>query len=324
MAPRTTPVQAVAAALTALGARVEAPGRPGPDVLLVRPGTAAPAVAVRVRATTSADPVRVAALLGEPRPAGGPLTLLVADRIPDGSRALLRRAGWGWLDRRGDLRVQGPALLIETTVPTERGVTPRLRPGIRGVGGTTWAAAILLEGRQPILREVARQAGLAPSTLAAAARALRDARLEGPGPELFWSLAEAWAPDWVALADPGAGTPAGVASGWEALGAWGAAVPAAEGTRSAPARLYVRDPGELAAAVDRYGEVRGGPPGGGGAVLVAAAPTPLVFGPGPGREGRAVVAPVFAALDVVSEAGGPEFLATWEPPKPWVGWWQPG
>jgi len=309
----TGPVEALAAALTVVGASVETPGRPSADTVLVRPGPAAAAVAVRVRSTAFADPVRVGALIREAGAVGRP-TVLVADRIPDPSRTLLRRAGWGWLDRRGHLRLQAPGLIIDTAVRADPRRTVRLRPGIRGAGGLTWACALLIEGRRPVLRDVARRAGLAPSTLAAAARALRDAGMGEPSAELFWAVAGQWRPEWVGLADPAAlddrGRPAGpwvgaAASGMEAALTWGA-----DGAAGGwPLRVYLPDRRALDEVIETYGELRGGR---GAALAVAVPPTPLVMG------GR-VVGPLFAALDLAGEAGGVEVLAGWRPPG--RAWW---
>ena len=39
--------------------------------------------------------------------------IVIADRISDAGRDVLRRHGWGWLDRRGHLRVWQPGIRIE-------------------------------------------------------------------------------------------------------------------------------------------------------------------------------------------------------------------
>ena len=43
----------------------------------------------------------------------GPV-VVVADRISDAGRDVLRADGWGWLDRRGHLRLWAPGLRIES------------------------------------------------------------------------------------------------------------------------------------------------------------------------------------------------------------------
>src|SRR5579884_881246 len=321
------PVEALTAALAQVGVGAEASGRPSVDTVLVRPGPAAAAVAVRVRGTAAADPLRVSALIRESGAVGRP-TVLVADRIPEPSRTLLHRAGWGWLDRRGHLRLQAPGLIIDTAVRADPRRDVRLRPGIRGVGGLTWACSLLLESRQPVLRDVARRAGLAPSTLAAAARALRDAGLAEPSPELFWAVAGQWRPEWVGLADPAAlddrRQPAGpwvgaAVSGLEAAvswgaGSWGAGSWGVNGDAAGPGwprRVYRPDRKALNEVIETYGELRGGR---GAALAVAVPPTPLVMA------GR-VVAPLFAALDLAAEPRGLEVLAGWRPPGPGRAWW---
>ena len=311
----------LAAALRAVGARVEEVGRPAPDRLLARPGPGAPAVAIRAVGASRADPVHVAPLLRGNR---GPATVLVADLVPDQTRQLLREAGWGWLDRRGQLRVLAPGLLVDTAVPAlERPRVSARRP-ISGRGGTTWAAALLLDpDRPPVLREVARRSGLAASTLSAAAAALRGAELVGERdrpvlPDLFWALAEAWRPAWECLARrPEDGST--VIGGWAAARAAGAEAPtetagAPMGTErlaraaGAPGAvdLYVAGPAEVSRLVRACGRCHPGLE----AARVAVMPTPLVAVTA-GAGG--VAAGLFAALDIAGAQGGVQTLGAWQP-----------
>ncbi|HEV2370336.1 MAG TPA: hypothetical protein VGR90_10705 [Acidimicrobiales bacterium] len=345
MAATPAGTRTLARALVALGAGAEEVGGAAGDTLLVRPGRGTPAVAVRVRSCAHADPVRVAALLAEERGPGSQVTVLVADWIPEPARQLLRTRGWGWLDRRGHLRLTGPGLLIDAAVPPLTRRSLRRTPGIRGVGGLTWAAAVLMapDGR-PVLREVARRSGLAPSTLAVAARTLRESAPAAPaprgdgggpavqaGPELFWALVAAWPPVWSGLADAPRPEDEGVA-GWAVTGrAAAASGPAGgdtagrlavggpgDGSEAAP-RFYVAGAAELERALDRYGEAVRRP-----AAHVAVEPTPLVLADLPSaREGGwPAVAPLFAAVDVAAEgAEGVAFLESWEPASPGRRWW---
>lgn len=309
----------LAGALTHVGARVDQVGRPAADSLLVRPGPGAPAVAVRVRGLARGDPDRVAGLLtesaGPGRPA--PVTVLVADLVPERSRELLREVGWGWLDRRGSLRVQAPGLLIETTVPAATRIPAAARPPISGRGGVTWAAALLLEpDRAPVLREVARRSGLAPSTLAAASAPVREAGLVDEAgrariPDLFWALADAWRPAWTPVTVPPAGAGAGlVLGGGAAARLHGAPVGPETGE---PPDVYADTPAELARLVREcrrcHPEL--------GAARVALAPTPLVSVTATPEVGREPVWPVahalFAALDLADREGGAAVLARWQP-----------
>ena len=320
MRPPRQDIDDLAAALGHVGARVDQVGRPAADSLLVRPGPGAPAVAVRVRGTARADPARVAQLLGgEAGPArAGAVTVVVADLVPDRSRELLRAAGWGWLDRRGSLRVQAPGLLVETPVPALLRPPVSGRPAVSGRGGATWAAALLLEpGRTPVLREVARRSGLAPSTLAGAARPVREAGLvDGRGrarlPDLFWALVEAWRPAWTPVAAvPADGSGQLVTGGWAAALRHGAPV---DPDRVEPPDLYVPTPAGLARVVREgrrcHPELA--------AARVAVAPTPLVVStagtaPGDGSSAAVVVHPLFAALDLADLQGGADVLARWRP-----------
>jgi hypothetical protein len=314
----------LAAALAHVGARVDQVGRPAPDSLLVRPGPGAPAVVVRVRGLSRGDPARVARLLAEAAGPGrsAPVTVLVADLVSDRGRELLRAAGWGWLDRRGTLRIQGPGLLIDAPVPATGRPPVSVRPPISGRSGITWAAALLLDpGRSPVLREVSRRAGMAPSSLSAAAAPVREAGLvDGQGrarlPDLFWALADAWRPAWIpvgALPSRPGGQDARAAV---VLG--GAAAALIHGAPAGPeweerADLYVETPAEVARLARECGRCHPDL----GVARLAVAPTALVAttaapdSRSPG--GWPVVHRLFAALDLVDRPGGAGALARWQP-----------
>ncbi|MCZ7630010.1 MAG: hypothetical protein M5U19_13600 [Microthrixaceae bacterium] len=46
----------------------------------------------------------------------GSVALLVADRLSESARQVLRDAGWSWLDRRGHLRIWIPGLRIDAPI----------------------------------------------------------------------------------------------------------------------------------------------------------------------------------------------------------------
>jgi hypothetical protein len=128
--------------------------------------------------------------------------VVVAGAVPEATKAILRDHGWGWLDRRGELDLRAPGLVLHTTdiAPS----TPQARSGardpIRGRAGITTAACLLLDPDDPPgVREIARRGNLAPSTVSTALSDLRAASLvEDDGapliPELFWSLSGVEAP----------------------------------------------------------------------------------------------------------------------------------
>ena len=111
--------------------------------------------------------------------------IVVADQIAAEAKEHLAAAGWSWLDRRSELRLRHGDTTIEIRLPPG-GLhpQPRLRMAlaapasdspIRGRAGISYAAALLLggDGRPPSIRSVARQIGMAPSTVSEAAAHLR-------------------------------------------------------------------------------------------------------------------------------------------------------
>ena len=95
--------------------------------------------------------------------------LVVADRISEPGREELRQAGWGWLDRRGHVRVWTPGVRIES--PVGHGAGPR-RPRIANpwttVGLEVALAALIAPGEQVTARRVA------PGSVAASAPPTRS------------------------------------------------------------------------------------------------------------------------------------------------------
>ena len=73
------------------------------------------------------------------------LHVLVADRISGAARALLDAAGWGWLDRRGELalRVGDDYLIRSHIVPRLSRGRDHARGPIRSRAGIAYLAAAL-------------------------------------------------------------------------------------------------------------------------------------------------------------------------------------
>ncbi len=101
--------------------------------------------------------------------------MVVADRISEPGREVLRRSGWGWLDRRGHIRVWMVGLRVESPFGAA-GVAQRQgkgsgRSGEGGQGGNPWttvglevALAALIRPDQPVqARETARLIGRRPA-----------------------------------------------------------------------------------------------------------------------------------------------------------------
>lgn len=159
-------------------------------------------VAVVVRShPTPADLQSLAVPVAEPTAA-----IVIADRISDVGRETLRRAGWGWLDRRGHLRLWAPGTRVESPVAS-------LGPG-RAVSGNVWTAvgleialAAMCHPDEPVTaRRVAavigRSVGATHELIARfVERGLIGQRTHLPlMPELFWETAGRWPDDgWMPL-----------------------------------------------------------------------------------------------------------------------------
>ncbi len=264
--------------------------------------------------------------------------VVVAGAVPEATKGILRDHGWGWLDRRGELDLRAPGLVLHTTdiapsTPPARSVA---RDPIRGRAGITTSACLLLDpDRPPGVREIARRGGLAPSTVSTALANLRAASLlEDDGrplvPELFWALADAWKPDRHAFAEapsPGTGNRLELgldsldAPGWGvgstlAAAAWSAPVVVTSG---APPDFYVPNERDLRAA---QRELRAAHTVDERACTIAIAPTVLAVRPRYEPSSLAtpwlhwpVVHPLFVALDLsLDRARGVEILHDWNPP----------
>jgi hypothetical protein len=200
------------------------------------------------------EPADLRDLLDAGRGAVAPL--VVADRISEAGRDVLREAGWGWLDRRGHLRLWAPGLRIETPLggadrrPSTRSTNPWTTVGLE------IALAALVDPDEPITaRRVApvigRSVGATHETIGRFAEVgLIGKRTNLPLlPDLFWETSAHWPDDgWIGL-------PVGLAELAERVGAdelvrvderaatLGGARIAAAG--ELPPRLYVRSGGGL-------------------------------------------------------------------------------
>lgn len=133
--------------------------------------------------------------------------LVVADRISRPGREVLRTAGWGWLDRRGHLRVWQPGLRIETDV------TSRI-PRTSGDTANPWTTVGLEIALAALIRpdDVLTARHLAP-VIGRSVGAVQELigrfaaiGLVGPTtrlpllPEMFWETAAHWPDDaWTGL-----------------------------------------------------------------------------------------------------------------------------
>jgi hypothetical protein len=263
------------------------------------------------------------------------LQLLVADRISRDARALLDTAGWGWLDRRGELALRvGDNYLIRSRVAALRSPAGERALGpIRSRAGIAYlAAALERPDETPVLRAVARRAGLSHVALSNARALLVDAGLvDEHGRPLesstFEALAESWPAEVVAVAAAprpenaeilGLHSDDPMIQGWalsDTLGAiaWGAHISVAADYPpdfSLPTRRDLDRALRLLGPADDF-TARG--------ATVSVAPVPFVTDRRyrvPGTDWL-VTHPLYVALAIARDrARGPEILAAWEPSGP--------
>ena len=316
------------AALRELGVPFE---RSSDADLVIRPGRRAVPVTLHSMAVASASSVAAPIADATART----FHVLVADRISRDARALLDAAGWGWLDRRGEL-----ALRIGDDYLVRSHVAPRFSPGrdrarlpIRSRAGVTYlAAALERPDETPVLRAIGRRAGLSHVALSNARASLIHAGLlDDDGRPLqsltFEALAESWMPEVVAVAVAPQPTNAEIlglhaddptAPGWaltDTLGAiaWGAHLAV---TADYPPDFYVPTRRDLDRALHLLGRVDDFAAR---AATVAVAPVPFATSfryRMPDTEWL-VTHPLYAALAIArDQARGPELLAAWTPSGP--------
>lgn len=331
---RTTGVDQDAAAVDDLDAALQELGVPfdrSSARLAIRVGKRRVPVDLHSVAVASASSIR--ARINEARPAQ--LHFLVADRISRDARALLDDAGWGWLDRRGELALRvGDNYLIRSQVEALRGpARDRAKGPIRSRAGIAYlAAALERPDDTPVLRAVARRAGLSHVALSNARASLIEAGLidENGRPlesTTFEALAESWPTDVVAVALAPQSENAAVLGlheddptvhGWaltDTLGAigWGAHIAVTADYPpdfSLPTRRDVDRALRLLGPADDF-TTRG--------ATISVAPVPFVTD----RRFRMpdtdwlVTHPLYVALAIARDRSrGPEILAAWEPSGP--------
>ncbi len=186
-------------ALTAVGLSCSVDG----STLVVDGTRLVPFLVARAHPT----PADLAQLVGEHRRRAP--ALVVADRISEPGRSVLRDAGWGWLDRRGHVRLWVSGARVDTTVP---GVTTeRRRPSnLWTQVGLEVALAALVEPEHPVTaRRVAPVIGRSVGAVHELLARFAHDGLVGPNshlplmPDLFWETAAHWPDDgWTPLAVP--------------------------------------------------------------------------------------------------------------------------
>lgn len=181
--------------------------------------------------------------------------VVVADRISEPGREVLRRTGWGWLDRRGHVRVWIPGVRVEAPFVGRGGDRPRITNPWTTVGLEV-AVAALIDPEVPVTaRRVAPRIGRSVGATHEVIGRFTEAGLFGPSthlpllPDLFWEAAAHWPDDeWTPLpvdigalaADVGADALVRVDERAATLG--GARIAA---VGDLPARCYVTSAGAL-------------------------------------------------------------------------------
>jgi hypothetical protein len=186
--------------------------------------------------------------------------LVVADRISEPGRDELRRAGWGWLDRRGHVRVWTPGVRIESPIAQGSGSRrPRIENPWTTVGLEVALAALIHPDEQVTARRVAPRIGRSVGATHEIIARFAEVGLVGPNtkqpllPELFWEAASHWPDDgWHPIAvdldelAAGVGPDILVRVDERAATLAGARIPA---VGDLPARCYVPSAGALRRAL---------------------------------------------------------------------------
>jgi hypothetical protein len=306
------------------------------DLQLTSPRGASVRVEVKGMALASAERVRELSR----RTRAGVSIVVVADQIPAAIREQLNGAGIGWFDRRGHLRLVADGVFIDADVAPQTRRAEKggdtLRP-INGRSGLAAAAALLLRPDDPLrVSEVARIAGLNPSSITRALTSIVDAHLaerRGRGeyrpltPELFWALADVWPRESVTIrwdgppdvtellsAHPDVSQPGWAEAVLRGAIAWGAPLVA---TADYPRHWYVPTEREIRRLAVLHEN------GAGDAWQLSTDPIGLVAATRPGLlpADWFVAHPLFCALDLTASARDREALEEWTPPDGFTRVW---
>jgi hypothetical protein len=259
----------------------------------------------------------------------GAVGVLVADRISEPARRALEERGWGWLDRRGHLRVWTEGVRIDTDIaplvstrPSDRYASPFASVGIEV------ALALLKEpDRAWSVTELATRLGRSAGGVSERLRALREAGLAARDnrplqPELFWELVVPFHERAFGLAEFPAGDAddfaglswLGLPSDWVLTDTQAALLLGAPVASSGdgPPDFYVPEASIVDLAVSHFGPARSQP-----AATVRRARYAGIVEREPFRRtpsGFAVAHPVVVALDLAFDRSrGREIVEAWDP-----------
>ena len=241
------------------------------------------------------------------------LHVVVGDLIPQPTRAVLDEAGWGWLDRRGHLKLHHNEVWIDTSIAAVGPAQSSSREPFSGDAGRAIAVTALLRHPEALagVRALARDLGVAGSTVSRALRALEAAGFvtrdhRAVVPELFWALAQSWKPQWVGLQQQPAGLDISVvAVGSRAAAALGGPISV---TADYPLELVIPDQATGRVLRRQFGDA----PAATAPARYTVAPWAAVQHPAAKVDEIPVAATVIVALSLANDpARGAEIVEAW-------------
>lgn len=292
------------------------------DGLLVVDGVALPVEVAELAVVTPMS----ARGLGAPE--DGRVGIVLADRVSEDARRELVDQGWGWIDRRGNLRLWTPGLRIASDFAPLRVQAPAERfASIFPPVGVEIALALLeAPERTWSVKDLASATHRSAGGVSERLRALRGAGLVDRQnrpmiPELFWELVPVWHERPTAIATfPGLHGPfdqlswLGLPEGWvltdtQAALLLGAPVIASS---AGPPDFYLPEPATVAAAVAHFGAAHDQP-----AATVRSSRYTGIRPAEPFQRtasGIQIAHPVIVALDLAHDrARGREMVEQWDP-----------
>ena len=190
------------------------------------------------------NPAELAGLVDSDEPC-----LLVADRLSEAGRDILRAAGWSWLDRRGHVRIWVPGVRVSSDFPADGPPRAPSENVWTTVGLEVALCALIHPDEDVQARRIGRIIGRSPGSTHELIRRFVGLGLVGPSthrpllPDLFWETSAHWPDDgWmelpVSIGDAAARVGAGVLIRVDERAATlgGARIPA---VGDLPARCYV-------------------------------------------------------------------------------------
>jgi DNA-binding transcriptional ArsR family regulator len=334
-------------ALLQLGVEARPPGSGGAggvDLVVDPAGVAVPVELSRRSLVSEGIAAQLVAAGRTPGGSGGPVLMVVADRVTEAARKLLAEHRFGYYDLRGRIVLRSSSLVIDAEVSP---VVTRGEPakGLSGKAGLGVAAVLLMEPSEGVgIRELSRRLGRSASTVSQVLAAFRRDHLVDDtntvtDSRLFWQLAERWPTGRTYLANPpDPGDTTGVAKALRfGLGdvenetGWALTDTAAAAAYGAPVAVradqvlnfFVPDQALLRRATTLLGSA---PTPAQAHAAVRVAPVTAACARRvdllPERWRWPLAHPLFVALDLAQDEGrGREILDAWQPGPRWARVW---